>query len=95
MGVGVSEGIETAIACKQLFDIPTWATISTSIMVGFEPPEGIRKVVIFGDNDANFVGQKAAYKLANRLYLKNFIVEVQVPEVVGDWADHVQHSKAL
>ena len=87
--VGVSEGIETAIACKQLFDIPTWATISTSIMVGFEPPEGIRKVVIFGDNDANFSGQKHAYILANKLYNKNYIVEVQIPEDVGDWADHV------
>lgn len=87
--VGVSEGIETAIACTQLFEIPTWAAISTKILEGFEPPEGIRKVVIFGDNDANFAGQKAAYKLANKLYLKDCIVDVQIPETVGDWADEI------
>jgi putative DNA primase/helicase len=85
--VGIAEGIETAISARQLFDIPTWAVINTSIMAGFEPPEGIKKVVIFGDNDANFVGQKAAYELANKLFLKDYIVDVQIPDMVGDWND--------
>lgn len=85
--LGLAEGIETAIAARQLFDIPTWSVISTSIMEGFEPPDGVTNVVIFGDNDPNFAGQKSAYKLANRLYLKDFIVEVQIPDKIGDWAD--------
>jgi putative DNA primase/helicase len=86
--VGVSEGIETAIAAKQLFDIPVWACISSTLMESFEPPEGIRKITIFGDNDANYAGQKAAYRLANKLYVKDFIVDVQIPDINGDdWAD--------
>ena len=84
--VGVAEGIETAIAANQLFGIPTWATIGTTIMESFEPPEGVRKVTVFADCDANYAGQSAAYRLANRLYLKDHIVNVEVPDH-GDWAD--------
>jgi len=86
--VGVAEGIETAIACSQIFDGPVWACLSTSIMEGFEPPEGIRKIVIFGDNDANYSGAKSAYRLANKLYLKDYLVEVKLPDKAGqDWND--------
>ena len=81
--LGIAEGIETAISCKQIFDIPTWATISTAIMEGFIPPEGIRRIIIFADNDGNFAGQKSAYILANKLYNKDYIVEVRMPEGIG------------
>lgn len=90
--IGVAEGIETAIACTQLFDIPTWAVISTSIMESFEPPEGIRNITVFGDCDANFAGQKSAYILANKLYLKDYIVDVQIPSK-GDWADEIMNDR--
>lgn len=86
------EGIETACACKQIFDIPAWACLSSTILQGFEPPEGIRKVIICADFDANYCGQKAAYTLANRLYLRDYIVEVRLPEVIGDFADELWQS---
>jgi putative DNA primase/helicase len=84
--IGVAEGIETAIAASQLHFMPVWATISTTIMESFEPPNGVSKVVIFSDNDTNFAGQKSAYRLANKLYLKDYIVEVQIP-TLNDYAD--------
>jgi putative DNA primase/helicase len=84
--VGVAEGIETAIAACQLFGVPTWATISSTILESFRPPEKIRRVVIFGDSDPNHTGQAAAHKLAKRLYRDGFNVEVNLPER-GDWAD--------
>lgn len=87
--VGVAEGIETAIAARQLFDVPTWATVSSTIMESFEPPAGIRRIIIFSDCDSNYSGQAAAYKLAKRLYNKDYIVEVQLPEF-GDWADQLK-----
>jgi putative DNA primase/helicase len=80
----VCEGIETAIACRQLFDISAWACLSSTILEGFEPPEGIRKITICADNDASFAGQKSAYILANRLYNKDLIVEVQTPDKPGE-----------
>lgn len=87
--VGVAEGIETAMSATQLFDIPTWAVISAGGMESFMPPEGVRKVVIFSDNDASFTGQKSAYFLANKLYLKDYIVDdPQIPDIRGeDWND--------
>lgn len=91
--LGIAEGIETALSCTQLFSIPTWATISTAIMESFEPPEQIKKIIIYGDNDYNFAGQKSAYKLANRLYNKGLMVQVQIPPEFGDWNDVLMKEK--
>lgn len=81
--LGVCEGIETAFSCMQLFDIPTWPTISSTVLEGFVPPEKARHIIIYGDADANFVGQKAAYTLANRLYNMDRIVDVLFPDEIG------------
>jgi putative DNA primase/helicase len=85
--LGVAEGIETAIACHQLFGFPVWAAVSSTIMEGFQPPKEARKIVIYADNDANFAGHKSAYILANRLYNQDRIVEVLVPDITGDFLD--------
>ena len=86
----VCEGIETGVACNQIFDKGVHACLSSTIMEGYEPPEGIRKIIICGDSDANFTGQKSAYKLANRLHNKDFLVEVRLPEIFGnDFADEL------
>ena len=84
--LGVAEGIETALAAENLFNIPTWALISTKIMESFVPPEGVVKLIIFGDNDANYQGQSSAYKLASKLSSK-ISVEVKIPEFHKDWND--------
>lgn len=85
--LGVAEGIETSIACKQLLDIPTWAAISTSGVESFIPPDGIKKIIIFADRDPNYAGEKAAYSLAHKLYVQDFIVDVVVPDILGDFND--------
>jgi len=90
--IGVAEGIETALACSQLHRIPTWSVINSTLMESFNPPEGIKKIVIFGDNDKSFTGQKAAYVLANRLYEK-YVIEVVLPDLPGDWANELERYK--
>lgn len=87
--VGVAEGIETALAAAELFEVPTWSCISTSGLESFEPPAGVEHVVVFGDNDENFAGQAAAYRAAHRLALKGYEVEVCVPPQPGDWLDEL------
>ena len=83
--LGIAEGVETACAAFQLFGIPTWAAVSATMMETFVVPEGISKLVIFGDNDKNLVGQKAAYSLAARCRVP---CEVRIPGSLGtDWAD--------
>jgi putative DNA primase/helicase len=85
--LGIAEGIETAIAAHEIFRLPVWAALSTSGIETFEPPTDIEHLVVFGDNDANFAGQTAAYTLANRLS-RTLKVEVQMPPHVGtDWLD--------
>lgn len=85
--IGIAEGIETAIAATIVTDIPTWSAVSSTLLKAFDPPEGITKIVIFGDSDPNFCGQQAAYSLANRLYSKDFLVTVEFPEIGKDWND--------
>ena len=47
--------------------MPVWAAIGAENLANFEAvPESVMRLVIFGDNDRNFVGQEAAYRLAKR-----------------------------
>lgn len=69
--LGVAEGIETAIAVNELYNIPVWACLSAALMESFEPPAWAKRIEIYSDNDENYTGQKAAFTLANRLVTKN------------------------
>lgn len=86
--MGIAEGIETAICAGKLFGIPVWAAISANGLRCWEPPASARTVVIFGDNDSNFVGQLAAFENAKLLRSKGLNVEIQIPQLVDtDWCD--------
>ncbi len=89
--LGIAEGIETALAASELFEVPVWSCISTAGIESFEPPAGVREVIVFADHDENFAGQAAAYRAAHRLKLRGFEVEVCIPQEPGDWLDF--HSK--
>lgn len=91
--IGVAEGIETAIAATQVFSTPCWAVVSSSLMKGFVPPDGVRRVVIFGDNDPHFVGQEAAYCLARRIFSLGLVAEVQLPETGKDFNDFLLQNR--
>jgi len=87
--LGIAEGLETAMAASDAFEIPVWAAVSASLLAEWEPPHGVCEVAIFGDNDANFTGQAAAYQLARRISRKNLEVTVHIPPHAGrDWADY-------
>ncbi len=86
--LGIAEGIETAMSASALYDVPVWAAINSTMLAKWLPPESCDEVVIFGDNDAKFGGQAAAYKLAHRIAVKGIEVAVKIPEAVGDdWND--------
>lgn len=88
--LGVAEGLETALAARQLFEIPVWSCLSASGIESFHPPAGVRKLIVFGDNDASGTGQAAAWTLAKRLIVSGIEVEVRLPERIDtDWADEV------
>jgi putative DNA primase/helicase len=86
--VGLAEGIETALCARSLHGGVVWAAISAGGMTAWEPPVGLTKVVVYGDNDLSFTGQAAAYSTARRLRQLGLGVEVRIPEQAGwDWAD--------
>jgi putative DNA primase/helicase len=86
--VGVAEGIETALSAAALWNVPTWATISANRLESWIAPEGVTKVVVFGDNDESFTGQSAAFRLAFRLKSAELQVCVRIPKRDGqDWND--------
>lgn len=88
--LGAAEGIETALCAAELFSIPVWSLVSAGQLAKFRIPEGLKRFVVFGDNDENFTGQAAAYELARRVKRENpdCRVEVMIPEETGsDWND--------
>ena len=93
--LGVTEGLETAIACKEQWQIPVWATMGTAMMESFEPPKEVEQLIVFADNDINFAGQKAAFTLANRIVIQRKIpVSVEVPDTPGiDFLDEIRSAK--
>jgi putative DNA primase/helicase len=85
--MGAAEGIETSLVFAARFRIATWALLSAENLSEFEPPQDVSRLVIGGDNDLNFVGQAAAYKLAKRV-CRRIDTEVMLPPNPGDdWAD--------
>jgi hypothetical protein len=59
-----------------------------SLLEKWIPPAGCAEVQIFGDNEGNFAGQKAAHELANKLPKAGIKVRVHNPDIPAtDW-DH-------
>ncbi len=87
--LGIAEGVETALAVMRDFKVPCWAAYSAGMLQKFTPPEGVTAVTVFGDNDASFTGQTAAFALAKRLRGLGLAAEVRLPAQVGDFADRV------
>lgn len=89
--LGIAEGIETALSASAISGTPTWAALSTALLEAFAPPEGVKEVTVFADNDLNYAGHKAAYHLANRLVSKPYELKVTVfvPKEVGDYNDEL------
>lgn len=86
--LGISEGLETALAASIRFGVPVWAATSAALLESWVPPAGVERVLIAGDNDASYTGQAAAFALARRLVRDGYAVEVQIPDQAGrDWAD--------
>ncbi len=99
--IGVGEGIETALAAWFLIDCrrPVWACLSTSGLVGFEPPMEIERVTIFPDGDRGVIaagrvtdppGMKAARELKAKLDAMGIRCEISKMCVLGDSLDLLQ-----
>lgn len=82
--IAITEGIENALAVMEGEGLPCWACISANGIETFEPPEGVKEVSIYCDNDHSFTGQAASFALAKRLVRQGYGAEVYVSGVRGD-----------
>lgn len=82
--LGVAEGIETALAYRDLTGLPTWAALSTSGLRSFSPPEGVRHLTIAADGDE--AGREAGRVLAERARRRCDCTLAPAPQD-RDWAD--------
>lgn len=94
--MGIGEGSETCMRAELRFLIPVWAALNSALLKTWWPPEGIKRVSIFGDNDTKFGGQAATYHLAHRLAVKGIEVIPSTPGIKSDpaqtgldWADEM------
>jgi len=89
LGLGVAEGIETALAASILGGIPVWPCVSAYGLASFEPPQSVCHLYVFADNDESGTGQKAAVELGKRAALRGLTARVLTPDSVGDWNDEL------
>lgn len=107
--IGIAEGFETAIACRQLVSLlvgkrmPVWATLSAAGMAALELPEQISAVRVYADADTEKMrggiirpspGLKAANELADKYRQRGVRVIIERPPTDMDWLD-VLNSKVI
>ncbi|MGL4938472.1 toprim domain-containing protein [Shewanella sp.] len=88
--LGIAEGIETALSCKQIYKCATWSTVNADRMKRFRAPTGVTHLMIFADNDKNGTGLAAAFECgrANVLAANDVQrVTIRWPGDVGDFND--------
>lgn len=79
--LGLAEGIETALAAKQIYKVNTWSAMDANNLAKVRVPRGVRRLFIFADNDKNGIGLASAFACANGNYMANNDVE----EVIIRW----------
>ena len=84
--IGIAEGIETALAASYASSLPTVAAYCAGILAQWRWPVGVRRLVVFADNDE--AGRKAAAALRVRAVAAGLRCEIQAPTTPGaDWLD--------
>lgn len=87
--LGIAEGIETAMSCRQIYSLPVWAACGAARMHQLHIPDEVEHLIIFGDPGAP--GEAAALRCqqAYRGLVDAVDVEMPPPDI-GDWNDHLQ-----
>jgi hypothetical protein len=99
--LGVSEGLESALAVHEAKQFPVWPGLSNTMLQSFVPPKGVHTVLNFVDKDRNEVGENSAVILKAKLIQEGIRVFDLLPptpilssdEKGVDWADQLKRDK--
>ncbi|MBH9553137.1 DUF7146 domain-containing protein [Inhella gelatinilytica] len=84
--IGISEGMETALAAWAGSGVPTVAAYCANALAGWQWPAEARRIVVFADHDR--AGLNASAALRARVLKAGLRCEVHQPSEPGmDWAD--------
>lgn len=89
--LGIAEGIETALSCKQIYNVNTWSVVNTQFMKKFKVPLGVKNLIIFADMDWHAAGLSAATFCAN----KNLLANNDLEKVSIRWPDNGDFNDVL
>jgi hypothetical protein len=88
-GLGLAEGIETALSILAAGWSPIFASVNASNLAKLPVLDGIDSLTVFADNDASGAGLRASEDLAARWHGAGREVRIATPPIVGtDWNDH-------
>lgn len=90
--LAIAEGIETALAFRDLTGTPCWAALSTSGLRRFTPPPGLSRLIIAADSDDSGDGVEAARFCAERASRICDAIVTPAPEG-QDWNDVLRGAK--
>lgn len=93
--IGITEGIENALAGMELYGHPVWPCYSSEAVANFVPPQGVRTVTVYSEGDSNFVAQEASARAARRLAREGYAVNLpKYPPLGMDLNDLLQEKNA-
>jgi uncharacterized protein (DUF927 family) len=85
----LGEGVETVLTVMDATGLPGWATLGTSGLVSFEPPDGITEVILLAENDGG-PNEKALNEIVPVLAERGVTVRIARPPAhVKDFNDLV------
>lgn len=80
----VAEGFFSALSATERFGLPGWALLSIRNLATWSPPDGVRSVLVAGDNQGP--GRRAAEVLVGRLRAAGLEARAEFPpDDIDDW----------
>ena len=100
--LALCEGVETALAIRELTGFAVWACGNAVFLERVEIPSGIGSIYIGADKDRSGKGELAAYNLADRLFRKGYTPSISYPpmeipdDAKGvDWLDYLAQNQEV
>lgn len=90
--LGIAGGIETSLTAAKLFGMPVWAALSTSGMIKFAFPPGLRRLTIFAGRGEG--GEKAAVRLRDRALMEGIEAAIVLPRSEDDFNEDLRRGHA-